>query len=405
MNLDTIQCGFFESIQSKGHNQPILCILKRIQEGFWSQQINDLRSLQGDSYSRAKVKLPAFMVSAASLNGRRKSSDLGEHSGLMQIDIDHLADTAEATSIRQMLGSDPYVLASWVSPSGKGVKAIVPIKADHATHKACFASAKKHFLEFHQLNIDERCSDPGRLCFISHDPGLVLNLSATTIHPSSLSEPASAGGLLADNSSTSAASTSCILHNIIFQKHPGLKALYKNLVVERLKGVSSGLRNAALVEILPVLYSAISAHFIPAFAEEFYFQNRGTFRDSLEQHMREAKALLDGLERDYIKKQLSPQEAEIYQNLNEQQKTVFRICHALASVQNEDCPPPYFFLSAEKLGHRLGVFDMAAFRELKHFRQLGIIQIETVGKRRVKGHRGEATRYQWLPNNRPPEAG
>lgn len=114
--------------------------------------------------------------------------------------------------------------------------------------------------------------------------------------------------------------------------------------------------------------------------------------------MREAKALLEGLERDYIKKQLSPQEAEIYQNLNEQQQTVFRICHALASVQSEDCPPPYFFLSAEKLGHRLGILDMAAYRELKHFFRLGIIQIETLGLKRVKGQKGQATRYRWLPN-------
>jgi len=404
MNLDSIHCGLFPSIRQKGENKPILAILHAIKNGHWKAPIAHLRSLEGEAHGKAKEKLPAFMVSAATSNGSRKSSDLGEHTGLMQIDIDHLADIAHAAAIRLELAADPHVLACWISPSGKGVKAIVPVSACHQSHKGCFSAAQRHFQEHHQLTIDERCSDSGRLCFVSHDPEMVLKDSAASFHAEQVVSPAPAGVVGGSGSSTSSASTPTPastsahyhLHHTLFTDLPGLQALYRKLVTERLGKVSPGLRNNALVETVPVLYSAIAPRFIPHFAEELYTQHQGIFRDPLAQHMKEASALLDGCARDYAHKRLTAEEAKHYQQLNERQKTVFRICHALSGVQSEDCPPPLFFLSAEKLGHRLGELDAVAHRELRRLCAFGILCIEKPGTRRTKGQAGRATHYKWL---------
>lgn len=398
MSLHSIQCGYFAAIARKGHNRPLLEILNEIKNGQWRETIDRLRCLEGTDYDHAKAQLPAFMVSAATLNGGRKAAELGLHTGLMQIDIDHLADAIEAKVIRQKIASDSHVLACWVSPGGQGVKAIVPINADHQTHKGCFSSAQRHFRERHQLTIDEHCSDPGRLCFVSHDPDLVLNRSAESFHAETAVSPASAGQFEHDSSSTCSASTSTHyhLHNTAFAEYPGLQPLFRKLVTERLGKLSSGLRNAALVEIVPVLYSAIAPRFIPVFAEELYRQHQGVFRDPLDQHLKEALSLLDGCARDYVQKRLTPEEANRYQQLTERRQIVFRICHALSGVENEDCPPPHFFLSAEKLGHRIGVLDVVAHRELKALCSRGIIRVTRVGTRRAKGQAGRATHYEWL---------
>ncbi|MBE7497075.1 MAG: hypothetical protein HS117_19205 [Verrucomicrobiaceae bacterium] len=398
MNLHSIQCGYFAAITKKGRNRPLLEILDEIKNGQWRETIDHLRCLEGTDYDRCKAQLPAFIVSAATLNGQRKASDLGQHTGLMQIDIDHLADATEANAIRQKLASDSHVLACWVSPGGKGVKAIVPINADHQTHKTCFATAQRHFQEHHQLTIDKHCSDPGRLCFVSHDPDLVLTSSAESFHAETAVLPAFAVPVDKDSSSTSSASASTHyhLHNTAFAEYPGLQPLYKKLVTDRLGKISSGLRNAALVEMVPVLYSAIAPRFIPVFAEELYMQHQGVFRDLLDQHLKEALSLLDGCARDYAQKRLTPEEATHYQQLAERQQAVFRICHALSGIENEECPPPHFFLSAEKLGHRLGVLDPVAHRELKALCRLGIIRVTRVGTRRAKGQPGMATHYEWL---------
>lgn len=406
MNIQSIQCGFYTTIKGRGRNEPLHQILTAIKTGKWRQQIEHLRRLQGNYYDRAKEELPCFMVSSSTLNGGRKTSDLGMHTGLLQIDLDHLADFNEAVTIREKLAADHHVLACWISPGGRGVKAIVPINADHQTHKASFVAAQLHFQEQHQLTIDTHCSDPGRLCFVSHDPDLRIKDSAECIHAklAVMRKPVGHSSESDEcSSSTLTVSTSALyhLHHSIFADFPGLQPLYRKLVSERIGKVSTGLRNDALVEMVPVLYSAIASKYIPAFAEELHTQHQGVFRDPLSQHLKETNSLVEGCARDYVAKRLTSEEALHYRQLNERQQTVFRICHALTRIQSDECPPPYFFLSAEKLGHRLGVLDAIAHRELRKLCHLGILRIIQVGTRRVKGQPGRATHYEWLLPTRP----
>ncbi len=176
-----------------------------------------------------------------------------------------------------------------------------------------------------------------------------------------------------------------------------LVPLYNTLVRDRLGTLQPGTRNAALVEVMPLLYSGVHPSIAMMFAARLYEQNEAVFRDPVEQHLKEASALLRGCAESYCAKHLTPEEAAAYASLkDEYEQTAFRICHSLARVLDDDCPPPQFFLSAEKLGFRLCRLTIQADRILKRFIALGILRLVSKGSQRQKGQTAKASRYEWL---------
>jgi len=157
----------------------------------WLHEILSLReSLAAGNraaYDAAKRLLPAVMLSGSV---RTRSTAAPEedraitHSGYLQADLDakdhpHLTLVEMAALVRK----DKHVLAAFVSPSGLGLKAIIRIPADSATHRAAFDAAAKHFAKL-GLKLDPATKDPGRLCFVSHDPDAWLRENATILKPS-----------------------------------------------------------------------------------------------------------------------------------------------------------------------------------------------------------------------------
>ena len=157
-------------------------ILKSIAGGRWKSKITGLREIlqaHGDeAYNNAKKKLPAVTVSG-SFRGR---SELVQHSGLLQVDLDNIPENVSA--IRDMLAKDPHVCAAFVSPSGNGVKAVAMIPA---CHHDSFLTIEAYFKEKYHLTIDQSTKDVNRLCFVSWDPELRTNPDAVNIVVNALS--------------------------------------------------------------------------------------------------------------------------------------------------------------------------------------------------------------------------
>lgn len=91
--------------------------LQRIKEGKSLSTIEKLRSGDKDQ----KKKLPIVLWSGVFTE--RKDGALHDHSGLIVIDFDHV-NTEE---LKPTISTDEFVLACWISPSGDGLKAIIPI--------------------------------------------------------------------------------------------------------------------------------------------------------------------------------------------------------------------------------------------------------------------------------------
>lgn len=393
--IESIQIGFFQHLGAKGENVPLSKMLDGIKGTAWAGQIKRVRNAEegSEEHSIRKKRLPAFMLSGTT-NGGHKAADVIQHSGLLQIDVDEVG-AEHAGDLRDRLGDDPHMLAAWISPSGDGVKAIMLIPASIAGHKSAFAAAAEYMRENHAKEIDKACSDVGRLCFVSHDPDLVVNHDAVPLEVSTVFSAPDCP----DNSSESLSPESYVLCNSLFLDFPDLKPLYFKLVHGRIGKPQRGERNTAMVEIVSSMFCVVSPFFALAFAEEYYRQHAETFSDyDFKTYQREALAVLEGCHASYPRR-LTERERAAYAALSDEKtKTAFRIAHSLAHCDSHpDFPPPTFFLSCEELRIRLKVFKMEAWRTLKKLEKAGILKVEVAGKAWNKGDKTTtATTWRWM---------
>jgi VirE-like protein len=71
----------------------------------------------------------------------------------------------------------------FTSPTGTGLKVIVPIAPDLTKHEEGFLDTQYYFKEVYGLDIDTSCRNPSRLCFPSYDPKLFSRPNAEIIPP------------------------------------------------------------------------------------------------------------------------------------------------------------------------------------------------------------------------------
>jgi hypothetical protein len=125
-----------------------------------------------------KTTLPAIVWGAqittktATVEGRELS-----RSGLICLDLDGVADIP---GTRAKLQADPHMMAVWLSPSGDGLKALVPIAG---TWEAHWQSLESYLMKVHGLEVDGARKDVYGLCFVSHDPDLWMASDPSLVEP------------------------------------------------------------------------------------------------------------------------------------------------------------------------------------------------------------------------------
>ncbi len=147
-----------------------------IQGGKWRPLVERLRGMTAEEYSQNKRNLPA--VAFGGTFTRRRKDALVKPSGLVVLDIDHI-DPAELAEKEAQLKTDPHTAICFVSPSGKGLKAVFPADfTDDATFKQAYRAIANYLKEKHSLTLDESGKDVCRLCFVSYDPTTYFNPGA-----------------------------------------------------------------------------------------------------------------------------------------------------------------------------------------------------------------------------------
>jgi VirE N-terminal domain len=398
MNLENCpQIAFFRHFTKKGENVRLQTMLDGIMSGRWSRAVMRLRELEKDSpaFDRGKHNLPLFMLSATSKGGF-KADDVESHSGLLQLDIDDVG-AADAGNLRDRIGEDRHIMAAWISPSGVGVKGIMKIPASIQLHKASFEAAADHMREAYAVKIDPACSNVNRLCYVSHDPDLVLHAEAVPLEVPSCHHGTQAGGLGGD-SSISLHTAFYILHNSLLKECPDLSTIYQRHVARHYGRPTRGQRNGAMVEIVASCFCVVSPEILAEFAEEYYRQHLDAFADyPFATYQREVASLIEGCTQSYPKR-LTEAERQAYAYLTDERDcAAFRIAQSLSKCESDKTlPPPLFALSCHHLGVRLGIMDTPAWRILRGFEKAGIIKLECAGKKRARGQKGESAIYRWM---------
>jgi len=132
--------------------------------------------------SELKKQLPAVMWSGRFTSREQPTNEkLINHSGLLCADLDDLGP--QLSHVREKLLKSPHLWAVFRSPSGGGLKPVFRVPADGSKHLPSFRAVENHVRELTGIQIDQACKDVARLCFLSHDPEIYINVNALEITP------------------------------------------------------------------------------------------------------------------------------------------------------------------------------------------------------------------------------
>ena len=173
----TIFKNFNEVVEHK--SLPV--ILEEIRTGKYKHAIVYLRKSlaekKEEAYNKAKKSLPAFTPSGKFVGGR-KLEFLAEYSNTIILDIDKLSKE-DLTKASHLANQSEFTYASFISPSGNGLKILIKINTPKAEHKETFLLVQAHYEKLLKLEIDKSGKDVTRLCFYSSDENLYLNNNAS----------------------------------------------------------------------------------------------------------------------------------------------------------------------------------------------------------------------------------
>lgn len=143
--------------------------LARIKTGRSRAKVEEIRaSLDKAKADALKKTLPAVIFSGTAT--MRGDANVKDYSGLIVLDFDKLDDVGVKMAELQAF---PHTFATWVSPSGNGVKALICV-ADGSKHQQHYDALREHFKD-----LDTSGRNVERLCFESYDPHLWHNPDAT----------------------------------------------------------------------------------------------------------------------------------------------------------------------------------------------------------------------------------
>jgi hypothetical protein len=170
----------FKNFNEVVEHKTIATILEEIKAGKYKPGIIYLRKSlaekKEEAYNKAKKSLPAFTPSGKFIGGR-KLEFLTEYSKFIILDIDKLS-AADLQNAKHLANQSEFTFASFISPSGNGLKILVKIDTPKSEHKETFLKVQAHYEEILKFEIDKSGKDLTRLCFYSWDENLHHNPDA-----------------------------------------------------------------------------------------------------------------------------------------------------------------------------------------------------------------------------------
>lgn len=153
-----------------------------IKNGKWKDKITNVRNGEIE-----KGFLPG--VTGSGTFSYRNTKSLIKHSGVIVIDID-LKDNPDIdfTVLKNRLRKDVFIYALHHSASGKGLACYVTI--DPKKHLESFLQLEHYFKHTYNVKIDKACKNVDRYRYVSEDPDLYKNDTATIFSVFSAVAPA-----------------------------------------------------------------------------------------------------------------------------------------------------------------------------------------------------------------------
>ena len=140
--------------------------IAKVKHGVWQNVVEKIRNAKSKEEKTAfKILLPAVTVSGTF--HERKESGLIQHSGFVQIDIDH--DISKFDD----LCKDQYTYAVFKSAGGNGL--VVIVKINKEKHKESIRFLRDYYFNTYKIFIDDAPVNVASLRFVSFDPNAFIN--------------------------------------------------------------------------------------------------------------------------------------------------------------------------------------------------------------------------------------
>ena len=173
-NLKTVNTSIIEGFNSL-EQFPLLKMFEKIKNGDYHNRIFQIRKIveQNHSADDLKRRLPAFTPCCEVKNGFTKEH-IVKYNGLMILDFDKIQKNQYSEAFEK-IKTIPYTYMAFRSPSGNGIKIIVPIDSEMEAHSIAFNQVGAYYSEKLDLALDKSGKNPNRLCYVSDDPDAFLN--------------------------------------------------------------------------------------------------------------------------------------------------------------------------------------------------------------------------------------
>ena len=145
-------------------------IAKVIKSDKYKYVTEKLRSLTSKD-EKALCKTTEFDYTTFSGAFSKRANDaLLQHSNNFCIDFDHVGNNEAIRALKQQIRSVYEPALMFVSPSGDGLKVVFQIDITQGTHELYFTAFQHFFKITYNVEIDEKCKDVSRACFLCYDP-------------------------------------------------------------------------------------------------------------------------------------------------------------------------------------------------------------------------------------------
>lgn len=187
--------GFYKDFVKRIQNISLDEIFEEIKTGVYKENIECLRGMKqmgNDSLADdIKKKLFGFTTSGTFGVPRSKNS-IETYSQTICLDFDHIP-ISEIENLKQIVNNCNHTLASFISPSGQGLKIFVSVDSDAASHEEVYIQVANYYKALTGYEYDSKCKDVARLCFVSYDSELYYNKDAAIFCTKKETRPAISG--------------------------------------------------------------------------------------------------------------------------------------------------------------------------------------------------------------------
>lgn len=145
-----------------------------IKSSEYKQRTEELRNITNSDLACRYKRSHFDYVTFSGVFSKRGDAYLRKPSGLLTLDFDHVSYLRE---LKETLLHDQSLdtVLLFYSPSGNGLKWIIPVDLNKCTYQEWFAGVSGYLKQKYQLEVDKSGKDISRACFLPHDPEVYIN--------------------------------------------------------------------------------------------------------------------------------------------------------------------------------------------------------------------------------------